>query len=260
MGSDYFRIGPLKMLGDGALGARTAFLTRPYADDPITCGIPVFTQEVMDEMVDYANAHNMQVAIHAIGDACLDRVLHAIEIALAHCPRENHRHGVVHCQLSRPDQLEKIRDLKLHIYAQSIFLDYDNHIVEQRVGRELASTSYNWKTLMDWGVSVSNGTDCPVELPDALAGIQCAVTRTSLRDHVGPYLPDQAFSVQEALDSYTIRSAEASFEEDRKGRIAPGYLADFVVLEENPFEVEADHIHEISVYGTWVSGKNVYKS
>lgn len=260
VGSDYFRIGPLKMLGDGALGACTAFLTRPYADDPITCGIPVFTQEVMDEMVDYANAHNMQVAIHAIGDACLDRVLHAIEIALAHCPREDHRHGVVHCQLSRPDQLEKIRDLKLHIYAQSIFLDYDNHIVEQRVGRELASTSYNWKTLMDWGVSVSNGTDCPVELPDALAGIQCAVTRTSLRDHVGPYLPDQAFSVQEALDSYTIRSAEASFEESHKGRIAPGYLADFVVLEENPFEVEADHIHEISVYGTWVSGKNVYKS
>ena len=260
VGTDLFRIGPLKMLGDGALGARTAFLTKPYADDPTTCGIPVFSQEVMDEMVDYANAHNMQVAIHAIGDACLDRVLHAVEHALAHCPREDHRHGVVHCQLSRPDQLEKIRDLKMHVYAQSIFLDYDNHIVEQRVGKELASTSYNWKTLKDWGVSVSNGTDCPVELPDALAGIQCAVTRTTLRDKVGPYLPDQAFSVQEALDSYTIRSAEGSFEEGFKGRIAPGYLADFVVLDGNPFETDPNSLKDIPVHATYLSGNCVFKA
>lgn len=260
VGTDLFRIGPLKMLGDGALGARTAFLSRPYADAPDTCGLPVFTQEVMDEMVDYANAHNMQVAVHAIGDACLDRVLHAVERALAHCPRDDHRHGVVHCQLTRQDQLEKLRDLHMHIYAQSIFLDYDNHIVEQRVGQELASTSYNWKTLMDWGVSVSNGTDCPVELPDAMAGIQCAVTRTTLRDHVGPYLPEQAFSVQEALDSYTIHAAEASFEEHYKGRIAPGYLADFVVLDGNPFETDPDCLKDIPVYATYLSGDCVFKA
>lgn len=113
--------------------------------------------------------------------------------------------------------------MHLHVYAQSIFLDYDNHIVEERVGKELASTSYSWKALMNNGVSVSNGTDCPVELPDALACMQCAVTRTTLRDHVGPYLPDQKFTVQEALDSYTIRSAEASFEENVKGQIAEAH-------------------------------------
>ena len=73
------------------------------------------------------------------------------------------------------------------------------------MGEELASTSYSWKTLMKQGVSVSNGTDCPVELPDALASMECAVTRTTIKDHVGPYLPDEAFTVQEALDSYTIR-------------------------------------------------------
>lgn len=259
VGSNLFKIGPLKMLGDGALGARTAFLTKPYADDPTTCGLPVFTQEVMDEMVDYANAHNMQVAIHAIGDACLDRVLHAVEGALKNHPRNDHRHGVVHCQLSRPDQLQKISDLKMHVYAQSIFLDYDNHIVEQRVGPELASTSYNWKTLMNNGVTVSNGTDCPVELPDALAGIQCAVTRTTLRDHVGPYLPDQAFSVQEALDSYTIASARGSFEESVKGRIQAGLLADFVVLEQDPFAVDPSCIKDIPVYATFMGGKKVYQ-
>ncbi len=258
VGTELFKIGPLKMLGDGSLGARTAFMTRPYADDPSTCGLPVFTQEVMDEMVSYANAHNMQVAIHSIGDGCLDRVLHACEKALSEHPRKDHRHGVVHCQISRPDQLQKIIDLNLHVYAQSIFLDYDNHIVKARVGKELASTSYSWKTLMKGGVSVSNGTDCPVELPDALACMQCAVTRTTLHDHVGPYLPEQAFTVQEALDSYTIRSAEASFEENVKGQIKAGMLADFVVLGENPFTAAPDTIKDIPVVATYLGGNQVF--
>ncbi|MCB7317969.1 amidohydrolase [Lacrimispora sp. 210928-DFI.3.58] len=257
-GTDRFKIGPLKMLGDGALGARTAFLSRPYADDPTTCGIPVFSQETLDEMICYANEQGMQVAVHTIGDAILDRVLHSIEKALSEHPREDHRHGIVHCQITRPDQLEAISRLKLHVYAQSIFLDYDNHIVEQRVGKELASTSYSWKTLMKDGVSVSNGTDCPVELPDALACIQCAVTRTTLHDNVGPYLPEQKFTVQEALDSYTIRGAEASFEEAVKGRIAPGMLADFVVLGEDPFETEESKIKDIPVLETYVGGRKVF--
>jgi predicted amidohydrolase YtcJ len=111
-GSEFFKIGPLKMLGDGALGARTAYLTRPYADDPSTCGIPVFTQEVFDELIGYANDHDMQVAVHTIGDACLDDVLSAIEKALDRKPRADHRHGIVHCQISRGDQLKKMADMK----------------------------------------------------------------------------------------------------------------------------------------------------
>ncbi len=258
-GTDLFKIGPLKMLGDGALGARTAFLSRPYADDPSTTGIPVFSQQTMDEMVGYANAHGMQVAVHAIGDACLDRVLHAVEKALKDHPREDHRHGVVHCQITRPDQLEKIASLGMHVYAQSIFLDYDIHIVEPRVGKELASTSYSWKTLMNKGVTVSNGSDCPVELPDALASMQCAVTRTTLRDHLGPYLPNQSFTVQEALDSYTIQGAYASFEENCKGKITPGMKADFVILGQNPFEADPYTIKDLPVCATYLGGRKVYE-
>lgn len=257
-GSSLFRTGPLKMLGDGSLGARTAYLSRPYADDPSTCGFPVFSQETLDEMIGHANRNGMQVAIHAIGDGCLDMVLDAIEKALKECPREDHRHGIVHCQISRADQLQRIIDLKLHIYAQSIFLDYDNHIVEARAGKDLAATSYSWKTLLDGGVSVSNGTDCPVELPDPMKGIQCAVTRRSIRDGYGPYLPKQAFTVQEALDSYTWRGAEASFEEGVKGRIAPGQLADFVLLSDDPFAVKPDDIHNIAVCETWLGGKSTF--
>lgn len=257
-GSELFKIGPLKMLGDGALGARTAFLSRPYADAPDTCGIPVFSQETLDEMIGYANRQGMQVAVHTIGDACLDRVLSAYEKALAECPRTDHRHGVVHCQITRPDQLKKIAELGLHVYAQSIFLDYDIRIVEERVGPELAASSYSWKTLMNAGVSVSNGSDCPVELPDVMAGIQCAVTRKNVGGNYGPYLPEQAFTVQEALDSFTLRGAEGSFEEKVKGAIAPGMLADFVVLGENPFGAAPETIHNIPVLATYLGGRKVF--
>ena len=245
------------MLGDGSLGSRTAHLSRPYADDPSTSGFSLFSADEMNEMVEYAHRHGMQVAIHAIGDQCLDQVLNAIERAVAACPRKDHRHGIVHCQITRKDQLERIRELGLHVYAQSIFLDYDNHIVESRVGRELAETSYSWKTLMKGGVSVSNGSDAPVELPDVMRGIECAVTRTSL-DGTGPYLPEEAFTVAEALDSFTIRGAEASFEEHVKGRIARGYMADFVVLGANPFEVDPKTLHEIPVMACYLEGERVF--
>ena len=259
VGTEIFKTGPLKMLGDGALGARTAFLSKPYADDASTCGLSVFTQEAFDQMIGYANSVGMQVAVHAIGDACLDRVLSAMDKALAENPREDHRHGIVHCQITRPDQLKKMADMKLHIYAQSIFLDYDIQIVEPRVGPEMAATSYSWKTLKNLGATVSNGTDCPVELPFALGGIQCAVTRKTLKGR-GPYLPDEAFSIQVALDSYTFWGAYASFEENIKGRIEPGMLADFVILGGNPFEVEADSIKDIPVCETFLGGKQVYKA
>ena len=259
MGTDMFRIGPLKMLGDGALGARTAFLSQPYADDSSTYGIPVFSQKVFDEMIGYAHKNGMQTAVHTIGDACLDRVLSALEKAFADDSRDDHRHGIVHCQITRADQLEKIAKMKLHVYAQSIFLDYDIRIVHARVGKVLAETSYSWNTLQKLGATVSNGSDCPVELPFVLGGIQCAVTRCTLNGE-GPYLPEEAFSVAQALNSYTSHGAYASFEEHIKGKIEAGMLADFVILSDSPFEVPADKISDIKVNETWFGGKRVYSS
>ena len=258
VGSNFFKFGPLKMLGDGALGPRTAFLSRPYADSPDTCGIPVFSQQTFDEMIGCAHQEGMQVAIHAIGDACLDRVLSAIDKALAAHPRKDHRHGIVHCQITREEQLREIAEKKLHIYAQSIFLDYDIAIVSDRVGADRASTSYSWKTLQKLGATVSNGTDSPVEQPFALGGIQCSVTRSNLKGDIPAYLPHESFTVQEALDSYTAWGAYASFEENTKGKIAPGMLADFVVLDKDPFSVDPNHIKDIRVLATYLGGKCVY--
>ena len=257
VGSDMFRVGPLKMLGDGALGARTAFLSQPYVDAPDTKGLCVFSQETFDEMIHLASSAGMQVAIHCIGDACLDRVLHSIARTLELCPRTDPRHGIVHCQITRADQLEQIARMGLHVYAQSIFLDYDIHIVYDRVGDSLAQTSYRWKTLWDMGATVSNGSDCPVEWPNVLGGIQCAVTRCDLRGN-GPYLPEEAFTVQQALDSFTKCGAWASFEENQKGTIAPGMLADFVILGEDPFAVAPEQIGKIPVLATYLAGRAVF--
>jgi len=194
--------------------------------------------------------------VHAIGDKCLDEVLEAFEKALEELPRPDHRHGIVHCQVTRPDQLNRIARLGLQVYVQSVFLDYDNHIVEKLLDPELLKTSYSWKTLIGKGVSVSNGSDCPVEEPDCLKGIQLAVTRTSL-DGTGPYLPSEAFTVAEALDSFTFRGAEASFEEKVKGRIKEGQLADFVILDKDPFKVAPQDIRKIKVVATYFGGRKL---
>ena len=257
-GSELFKLGPLKLLGDGSLGSRTAHLSVPYVGgDENNRGFSLFTKEQFNSLCSYANSKGMQIAVHAIGDACLDSVLDALENALNEHPRADHRHGIVHCQISRQDQLERMMRLKLHIYAQSIFLDYDNHIVEKLVPKPLSETSYNWKTLLDGGLTVSNGSDCPVELPDVMKGIECAVTRRSM-DGTGPYLIDQAFSVKEAIDSFTSSGAVSSFEERIKGRIAPGLLADFVILAQDPFDTAPGELHSISVEKTFLGGKQVF--
>lgn len=256
-GSGSFRIGPLKLLGDGSLGSRTAHLSKPYLQGDGGCGFSLFDPGYLNEMVSHAHTHGMNVVVHAIGDACLDEVLDAFEAALTNDPRPDHRHGIVHCQISRKDQLERIARLGLHVYAQSIFLDYDNHIVEKLVPPELAAYSYSWKTLLDMGVCVSNGSDCPVELPNVMAGIQCAVTRRSL-DGFGPFLPEEAFSVQEALDSFTSAGAKAGFEENEKGCIREGMTADFVILGSDPFEAEPSRLHDIPVLAAYLDGKEVF--
>ncbi|WP_294580307.1 amidohydrolase [uncultured Thomasclavelia sp.] len=256
VGSPMFKIGPLKMLGDGSLGARTAFMSEPYYDDPTTQGIPVYTKDEFKEMFDYANKHQMQIAIHAIGDKILDWIIEAYEYALNNYPRPDHRHGIVHCQVTRKDQLLKFKELKLHAYIQSIFLDYDSHIINQRVKPELAKTSYNFKTLQEIA-TISNGSDCPVEKPDVLKGIQLAVTRKAI-DGTGPYLPKQALSRQEAIDSFTKMGAYASFEEDVKGSIKPGHYCDLVILDEDILTVADSKIKDIKILATIVGGKLVY--
>ncbi len=257
-GDEWFRIGPLKMLGDGSLGARTAYLSNAYADAPEQQGLALFTQAQFNAMLALAACHGMSAAIHAIGDGILDRVLTAYEHAFRQHPRSDLRNGVVHVQLTRPDQLERMKALHLHAYVQTVFLDYDSHIVRQRAGSTLADTSYAFRTLRELGLHVSNGTDCPVEPPIPMRGIQCAVTRQPLDGALPPYRPEEALTVEEALQTYTQEGAYASFEEHFKGRIAPGMDADFVILSANPFDTPPHRLSDLSAQSTFLAGRCVF--
>lgn len=259
-GDEFFKIGPLKLMSDGSLGARTAYLCQQYSDDPSTSGIPVFTQEELDNLVITAHNSGMQVAVHCIGDKAMYMVFESIEKAQKQNYREDPRHSIVHCQITDETLLNKFKELNVIAHIQPIFLDYDLHIVENRVGHERAKTTYNWKGLLDRGVHITCGSDCPVENFDVLPGIYSAVTRKDLKGYPeNGWLPEQCLTVMEALHGFTLGAAYASFEENLKGSVTPGKLADLVVLSEDIFEIDHDRIKDVMVEMTYLGGKLVYK-
>lgn len=259
-GDEFFKIGPLKLIADGSLGARTAALTRPYKDAPHTYGILVFNQEELDNLVDIAHSKGMQVAIHAIGDKAMYMAFESIEKALDKNPKKDHRCGIVHCQITDKYLLNKFKELNVIAYIQPIFLDYDWKIAESRVGSELIKTSYNWKTLIDNKVNIACGSDCPVEDLNVMKGIYEAVTRKDLKgEPIDGWMPEQRLTVQEAVYGYTVGGAYTSFEEDIKGTIEEGKLADMVVLSKNIYKIPHDEIKDIKVEMTIFNGQIVYR-
>lgn len=259
-GDEIFKIGPLKLLADGSLGARTAALNKPYADAKETSGIPVFSQEEIDQLVEKAHSKGMQIAIHGIGDRAMYMGIEAIEKALKKNPREDHRHGIVHCQITDEYLLNKFGELELVAYIQPIFIDYDWKIVGNRVGNELMKTSYNWKSLKEKGARIACGSDCPVESFNVLNGIYAAVTRKDLTGKPeGGWLPEQKLTVYDAVYGFTMGGAYASFEDDIKGSIKEGKLADMVVLSKDIFEMPDDEIKNAEVEMTIFDGKIVYR-
>lgn len=257
-GDEWFRIGPLKLLTDGSLGARTAYLRAPYSDAPQTRGIPIYAQDTLNAIVIRAHQAGMQIAAHAIGDAAADQVLHAIELAQTAYPRKNARHGIVHAQVFTKQQAERAAKLNMHAYIQPIFLDYDTQIVHTRLA-DRAEDAYPAASLLAAGVTISGGSDSPVEPPDVMEGIECAVTRLPVtRREEHPYLPQEALSIHQAFELFTVCGAYASFEESVKGRIQTGYLADFVVLGKNPCDLSPELLHDIPVTAVYLGGRQVF--
>jgi predicted amidohydrolase YtcJ len=254
----FYSLGPIKLLSDGSLGARTAFLRQPYHDDPSTRGIACFSKAELDAIIALCQQNGRATAIHCIGDGAAYRAAESFAKA-----RKMYggglRHGIVHCQISDRPLLEKMKELELLAYIQPIFLDYDIHIVEERVGADLAKTSYQFKTLQNLGVPISLGSDCPVEPFDPLPNIYCAVTRRDLQGFPqAGFCAEQALSVQEAVFAYTAGSTYCSYEEKFKGRIQEGFYADMTVLDRDIFRIRPQEIKDTRVLMTVVAGKILY--
>ena len=259
-GTPMFRIGPLKLMADGSLGGRTAYLARPYADDPSTEGIPVFMQEQLDKLILTAQQGGMMAAVHCIGCGAADMTMRAIEAAQLACPKPDLRHAIVHCQITDQPLLEKFAKLNVVAHIQPAFVDDDIPIVEARVGRELTQTSYNWKTLQDSGVHIAGGSDSPVIDFSVMNGIYCAVTRQRLNgEPEGGWLPDQKLTAEEAVQAYTVGGAYASYDERVRGTICNGKYADLVVLDRDVFAAAPEEIKDIQIEMTVLNGKTVYR-
>lgn len=244
------RVGPLKLFVDGSLGARTAFLRAPYRDDPTTSGIATLTPAELSTLVDRAVAAGLQTTIHAIGDGAIERVIDAYEAHTtenAGSGSNPARLGIVHVQITDRALLERMARRSILAHVQPIFLQYDTTIVEDRVGPELAATSYAFRTMEALGIPVSYGTDSPVEDLNPWQNLASAVTRTRFEGNAAPWHPEECVTVADAIDAYTTGSAFASFEEQTKGRLLPGYLADLVVCDTDLFALPAEDLtHRIA--------------
>lgn len=256
-----YGLGPIKLMADGSLGARTAYLSRPYEDDPSVQGIASYTQEEMDALVMAAHNAGRAVAIHCIGDGSGYMAMHSIKKACAAKPNTGIRHGIIHCQITDQPLLDMFADMKILAYLQPIFLHADVHIAIDRVGQELAATSYTYKTMLEMGTPVSFGTDCPVESLNPLANIYCAVTRKDLNGQPREgFFSKECLTVDQALYAYTVGSAYCSYEETIKGRLKEGYLADIAVLSDDLYVIPPDAIKDVTVKMTLMGGKIVWRA
>lgn len=255
-----WKIGPLKLFLDGSLGARTAWLRGGYADAPGAHGLCCLPMAEALALARKADAAGMQVVAHAIGDGAMEEMLDIIETLNAPRGGANPlRHGAVHCQVTAPGQWDRLAALGAGALVQPIFLDYDHTIVTARCGAALAGTSYAFGDAVRRGLPVSYGTDAPVESLDPLRNLYAAVTRRPLSGGA-PWQPQQAVTRAQALFCYTQGSAWQEFAEAEKGRLAPGFLADFTVLDCDYFTVPEADIPRLRVQATVTGGQVVYRA
>ena len=257
----------LKGFMDGSLGSRTAALLAPYSDDPGNSGLPQYKQPELNQMAVERVAAGFQLGFHAIGDRAAQMALDAFSEAERNAREKNLPGGkdpqqlrlrIEHDQVIAPDQFAQYRSLGVIASVQPNHLLTDMNWAESRIGPVRARTSYPWKEFLDNGVRLAFGTDYPVEPITPFRGVYAAVTR---KNEAGTksYFPEQKVTIEQALAAYTTGAAYAEFMEKSKGTLAPGMLADFVVLDRDLTKVAPPEILKTNVLRTVVGGKTVYE-
>lgn len=255
-GNDRLKLGPIKMIFDGSISARTAYLYESYEGRPDDFGILTMGRRELDEKILEAHEAGFQIAVHANGDRAIDMLLDSYDKALSKLPRANHRHRIEHCTVVNPRILRRIKQLGLVVFPFSTYI-YEHGEKMSEYGSRV-SMMFAYRSFLDHGIPVAGSSDNPCGPVDPLIAFQSMATRTSKDGEV--LGPEQKISVEEAIRIYTLGSAYASFEEDVKGSIEVGKLADFVVLSDDPTRVSPDTIKDIKVEKTFVGGEVVYDS
>jgi predicted amidohydrolase YtcJ len=253
IGDEWLRIGGAKWLVDGSAQERTMRMSTPYVGRPDDYGILTMTQDEVDHVADDADRHNFQPGIHANGDVAIDMVLKAYERVAARGPRRSpFRPRIEHCSLVNPDLLARIARLGAVPTPFATYVHYHGEKWAQ-YGEEKMQSMFAHASFLEYGIRVAGASDYIPGPYEPMMALQSLVTR---KDYAGRiWGPNQRITVDQALQVYTIHGAYASGEEGLKGSIAPGKLADFVVLEKDPHEVPPDELKTIRVVHTVVGGR-----
>jgi predicted amidohydrolase YtcJ len=262
-GSEMLRVGGLKGFSDGSLGSTTALFYEPYSDDPATNGIAgdeMYPEGAMLKRVLEADRAGLQVMIHAIGDRANDLILTIYEQVERENGKRDRRFRIEHAQHLRPQDIPRFaRDGVIALMQPYHAID-DGRWAEKRIGKERAKTTYAFRSLLDAGATLAFGTDWTVAPLNPILTIYAAVTRRTIdgKNSKG-WVPEQKISVEETVRAYTVGSAYAEFQENVKGSITAGKLADLVLLSRDIFKIDPKEIETVKVVLTMVDGRVVYE-
>ncbi len=260
-GDDWIRIGGIKLFADGSMGSGTAAFFEPYADDPSTRGLLLQSPEELQQQMLDADAAGFQLIVHAIGDRANAIVIDAMEkVAAAHGARDR-RPRIEHAQVVRDADKQRMARLGIIASIQPSHCIDDMRWAEKRIGRDRCAIAYDFKSFVNAGVKVAFGTDWYVEPLDPMLGLYAAVTR-QFADGTPPggWFPEEKLTMAQAVEFYTLGAAYAQFAEQDKGSLAPGKLADLVVLSKDIFSVPPKEILDTRPVMTMVGGRVVFEN
>ena len=263
-GNEWLRIGGLKGFADGSLGSTTALFFEPYADAPNTRGLlfdQMLPEGIMLQRAQAADKRGLQVIIHAIGDDANFRILEIYrEVAEKNGPRDR-RFRIEHAQHLRPSEIKRFSSQKVIASMQPYHCADDGRWCDKRIGPERSKSTYAFRSLLDAGARLAFGSDWTVAPLNPMEGLKAAVTRQTLDGkHPSGWVPEQKISLEEAIRAYTVGSAYAEFQDQVKGSLTPGRLADLVLLDGDIFKVDAAKLDQVKVTMTMVDGKLVYEA
>ena len=254
----HLTIRAIKCMADGAIGSHGALLLKPYSDLPESTGLRIHSLNRIEQTAILAAKHDYQLCTHAIGDLAIREVLDIYERVFRMTPGKDRRWRIEHLQHIDPADIPRLSELGVIASMQANHATSDGPFVVTRLGEERSRVgAYAWRSVVDSGAQLINGTDAPVEDVNPLLCLRSAVTRRMADGR--QFFPEQCLTPLEALRSYTIDAAYGAFEEKDKGSIEVGKLADLVVLSGSPLTVPGDEIGNLNVEKTIVGGKIVYE-
>jgi hypothetical protein len=255
---DHLRAVGVKLFADGALGSRGAWLKQPYADSPGSRGLQFHSDAELLALADHAAAAGFQIATHAIGDAANAQIISVYE-QLSKKYGANRRWRIEHFQIVDPADIPRLAPAGIIASMQPTHQTSDRLMAEARLGPNRLAGTYAWQSVLKSGAKLAFGTDFPVESPNPFPGLSAGISRQDVNGQPpGGWIPSERLTLGESIRAYTRGSAYAGFAEDRIGSLEPGKYADFIIIDRDPTQIDAQSLAKAQVLETWIGGKKVW--